>query len=45
VIIGVLVITAVASLMKTRRDERKSAEETARSPLEAGDTAADQTSR
>jgi tellurite resistance protein TerC len=61
VIIGVLVITAVASIMKTRRDERNdgaSAEvaatgndeegestETDRSPLEAGDTAADRTGR
>jgi len=66
VIIGVLIITAVASLMKTRRDERKngaSAEvaaidesdrstatddesaETDRSPLEAGDTAADRPGR
>lgn len=52
VIIGVLVITAVASLMKTRRDERRETPatepveddtfiETDRSPVEAGDTAAD----
>jgi tellurite resistance protein TerC len=39
VIIGVLVITAVASLMKTRRDERKNNEEVERSSEEAGDTA------
>jgi tellurite resistance protein TerC len=44
VIIGVLVVTAVASLMKTRRDERRetpieddSFVETDRSPVEAGD--------
>jgi tellurite resistance protein TerC len=36
VIIGVLVVTAVASLMKTRRDERKE-----QASVEAGDTAAD----
>jgi tellurite resistance protein TerC len=52
VIIGVLIITAVASLMKTRRDERvagaepaetdeRNDEENDRSPVEAGDTAAD----
>jgi tellurite resistance protein TerC len=47
VIIGVLVITAVASLAKTRRDDRKAVAEessdgeTDRSPVEAGDTTAD----
>ena len=49
VIIGVLVITAVASLMKTRRDERRDNEngdndedEIEREPATAGDTAVDQ---
>lgn len=43
VIIGVLVITAVASLMKTRRDERNNGDATIEeeSPEPAGDTAAD----
>jgi len=42
VIIGVLVITAVASLMKTRRDERKNADAMIEESSEAaGDTAAD----
>jgi tellurite resistance protein TerC len=44
VIIGVLIITAVASLMKTRRDERRDGDDTMieeESPEPAGDTAAD----
>ena len=43
VIIGVLIITAVASLMKTRRDERRNGDTTIeeKSPEPAGDTAAD----
>jgi tellurite resistance protein TerC len=48
VIVGVLVVTAVASLMKTRRDERRDdptagegGTETDRTPIEVGDRAAD----
>jgi tellurite resistance protein TerC len=44
VIIGVLIITAVASLMKTRRDERRNGDDNMieeESPEPAGDTAAD----
>jgi TerC family integral membrane protein len=39
VIIGVLVITAVASLMKTRRDERKNGNDDDRSPAEVSEGA------
>ncbi|HYQ64255.1 TerC family protein [Actinophytocola sp.] len=42
VIIGVLAVTAIASLAKTRRDGRRNAEEIEREPAAAGDTAADQ---
>jgi tellurite resistance protein TerC len=42
VIIGVLAVTAIASLAKTRRDERRTnTEEIEREPATAGDTAAD----
>ncbi len=42
VIVGVLVVTAVASLMKTRSDNRKNGDP---APAETGDTAADQSSK
>jgi len=42
VIIGVLIITAVTSLMKTRSDNKKNGDP---APAEAGDTAADQSSK
>jgi tellurite resistance protein TerC len=46
VIIGVLVITAVASLLKTRSDDRKKVAEPEVTPAEpVGDTAADQSSK
>ena len=48
VIIGVLIITAVASLMKTRRDDRRNGDDTMieeESPEPAGDTAAADRSR